>query len=144
MLRLPICLMLAAILLALGNTSSLAQKPNLYACSYPKLGIPTCTRLIEGGALQGAALAEIYRERAYQFGKLGELDRAIADYTEAIRHNPDHTMALINRAHLLQKKGDYGAAIDDWRRIGALEKKQKMVARSWPGLCRNGRVSPGH
>jgi tetratricopeptide (TPR) repeat protein len=126
MRRLPVCLMLAAFALAVGGTSSFAQNPSLYACSYPKLGIPTCTRLIEGGTLQGAALAKIYWQRAYQFQDLGELGRAIADYSEAIRHNPDDTMALINRAHLLQKKGDYGAAIDDWRRIGALDK-----GKSW-------------
>jgi tetratricopeptide (TPR) repeat protein len=127
MMRLPTCLVFVVLAFAAGATPCLAQKSSVYACSYPKLGIPTCSRLIEGGTLQGAALAKIYWQRAYQFSELGELDRAIADYTEAIRHNPDDTMALLNRAYVLRKKGDYGAAIDDWRRIGALEKSTSWL-----------------
>jgi tetratricopeptide (TPR) repeat protein len=118
---------LVVLAFAAGATACLGQNSNVYDCSYPKLGIPTCSRLIEGGTLKGAALAEIYRRRAYQFSELGELDRAIADYSEAIRHNPDDAMVLLNRAHVLQKKGDFGAAIDDWRRIGALEKSTRWL-----------------
>lgn len=43
----------------------------------------------------------------------GDYDRAIADYTEAIRLDPGYTMAYIYRGFAYHRKGDYNRAIAD-------------------------------
>ena len=49
--------------------------------------------------------------RAY--AKKGDYDKAIADYTEAIRLDPKNAEAYCNRGHAYEEKGDYDKAIAD-------------------------------
>jgi len=57
--------------------------------------------------------AQDYFERAYQSLET-DPDRAIADYTEAIRLNPHYAEAYNNRAIARDNKGDYDGAIADY------------------------------
>jgi len=45
--------------------------------------------------------------------RLEEYDRAIADYTEAIRLNPEHADAYYNRGISYKKLGQYDQACED-------------------------------
>ena len=48
-----------------------------------------------------------------------ELDKAITYYQEALRQDPLHVFARHNMAHILEKKGDYGKARDEWAKAKA-------------------------
>ena len=39
-----------------------------------------------------------------------EYDKAVADYSEAIRLKPDYAEAFYDRGHAYEQKGDYGKA----------------------------------
>ncbi|KPJ92824.1 MAG: hypothetical protein AMJ53_08620 [Gammaproteobacteria bacterium SG8_11] len=60
--------------------------------------IASFDKYINSGRLQGAALAQRYWERGIQYGKLGHYDKAVVDYSSAIRINPQLTVAYIDRA----------------------------------------------
>jgi len=49
-----------------------------------------------------------------EYRRRGDNDRAIADYTQAIRLNPDNDLAYINRAEAYKSKGDWNRAIADY------------------------------
>ena len=57
----------------------------------------------------------------------GDNDRAIADYTEAIRLDPKYANAYNNRGVSLQAdKGDYDRAIADYNEAIRLDPKRRM------------------
>jgi len=63
-------------------------------------------------ALNPTANAHVYRGIGY--AGLGEYDRAIADYNEAIRLEPDAPLYLVARGLAYYGKGDYDWAIADY------------------------------
>ncbi len=50
----------------------------------------------------------------------GDLDRAIADFTEAICLKPDMAAAYYNRSHAYEEKGDKDKAQQDYEKAKAL------------------------
>jgi len=77
--------------------------------------ITNCTDAIRSGKYSGAEIARAYYNRgiAYHRGE-GDLDRAIADYDEAIRLNPNGAMYYNNRAIAYRAKGELDRAIADY------------------------------
>lgn len=80
--------------------------------------IASCTRAIESGRFRGAELAAIYGNRAIELRQRGDYDRAIADYSEAIRFDTGLAGAYAGRglayegANEIEKaKSDYRAAL---------------------------------
>ena len=58
------------------------------------------------------------------YGQKGDHDKAIADFTEAIRHNPDFAANCIcNRGIAYEKKGDHDKAIADFNEAIRLNPK---------------------
>jgi tetratricopeptide (TPR) repeat protein len=53
------------------------------------------------------------RSEGVAYQRKGEVDRAIADYDEAIRLNPRYAMAFVNRANARRIKGRIDLAIKD-------------------------------
>jgi len=51
------------------------------------------------------AVSNAYYGRGVAYGEKGEGDQAIADYTEAIRINPDFALAYYGRGIAYRKKG---------------------------------------
>jgi tetratricopeptide (TPR) repeat protein len=86
--------------------------------------IAACSRLIKSGKLSGEALALIYFNRGSRYGteyyrgniygSKGDLDRAIADLSAAIRLEPDSAEFRSYRGLAYAMKGDLDRAIADY------------------------------
>ena len=64
-----------------------------------------------------------YVNRALSYRNKGEFDRAIADYSEAIRLDPKNTDAYENRALSYRNKGELDRAIADYNELMRLDPK---------------------
>ena len=76
--------------------------------------IAGCTALIDGGAVAAGNIPVVYNNRGIAYRAKGDLDRAIADYSEAIRLDPDYDTAFFNRGRAYYLKRDYDRAIADY------------------------------
>ncbi len=74
--------------------------------------VEACSRLINSGPLQERQLVQIYPQRAYHL-RFSDPERAIADYTAALKIQPNLSPALINRAWLYMTRSDYETAMPD-------------------------------
>jgi len=61
--------------------------------------------------------ASAYNSRAAVFRRLGEFDRAVKDFSEAIRLDPTQTTYWGNRASLWIEKREHGNAIRDYNEV---------------------------
>jgi tetratricopeptide (TPR) repeat protein len=61
--------------------------------------IDACTRAIDSKKFSGATLATIYNNRGIELRQLQDYDRAIADYSQAIRIDANFTGAYAGRGH---------------------------------------------
>jgi lipoprotein NlpI len=87
------------------------------------VAIAACSRAIATGRLSGHDLAVIYDNRAVEYQNKGDLDRAIADYNEAIRLDPEYVTAYRNRARTWNLKGDADNSIADFNQAIKLNPK---------------------
>jgi tetratricopeptide (TPR) repeat protein len=93
------------------------------------LAIAACTR---SGDIGGTALAKDYDTRGLRYRTKGDLSRAIADFTDAIKFDPDSKIAYSHRAQTYLKKGDYPLALHDFDEILRL---QPTNSYAWNGRC---------
>ena len=80
----------------------------------PNLALDLCTRAIQSGALSGASLAVTFNNRGNAYQSKAEYPRAIQDYDEALRIDPDSALAFNNRGSAFQHMGNYERAIQDY------------------------------
>src|SRR5262245_3116711 len=76
--------------------------------------VAACTRAVDAGLLQDRALADIYHKRGVTWVELRRYDRAVDDFTQAIRLRPDNPVAFNDRGVTYMKKGDHDRAIADF------------------------------
>jgi lipoprotein NlpI len=76
--------------------------------------IAACTEFIDAVREGDANLANAYYNRGSAWRDKGEIDKAIADYGEAIRRAPNHPDAYNNRGIAFRIKGDLTRAIADY------------------------------
>jgi len=77
------------------------------------VAIAACTSAIQSGEVQGASLAAAYVSRGNRYDDKGDYDRAIVDYTEAIRLHPKLDYAFFRRGWDNARKNEYDRAIAD-------------------------------
>ena len=65
-----------------------------------------CTALIESGDWVGKDLASIYVDRANAYFNKGDYDRAIHDFSKALKIRPDDKTAMADRGLAKIKMGD--------------------------------------
>lgn len=95
----------------------------------PDLRIHGCTALIQSGRASGKVLAAVFSNRgAVYYGKK-DYNRAIADFSEAIRIDPDFTNAFHNRGLAYYDKNDYDHAIADYSEVIRLNPKDASAHR---------------
>jgi len=76
--------------------------------------LAACTRAITSGQLSREALARTFYNRGIEWSDARDHDRAISDYSEAIRLNPQDASSFYNRGNSWRAKGDGDKAIADY------------------------------
>ena len=106
------------VLAALMTAPALAQSLQDLKCT-GKPDIPWdeqiagCTDAINSGKFTGPNLATIFLNRGIASAAKADLDRAIADYDQAIRLDPKYVAAFVDRGIAYRAKGDLDHAIAD-------------------------------
>ena len=85
--------------------------------------IVACTRAIQSGRFSGAELAAIYDNRAIELRRQGDFDRAIADYSQAIRIDAQLPGAYTGRGLAYEGKSEVDKATTDYRKALAIAPK---------------------
>ena len=67
--------------------------------------------------------AKVYYNRGFVWAEKGEHDKAIEDYTEAIRIDPNYAEAYYNRGDAFETKGDKAKAEADFKEAKRLDPK---------------------
>jgi lipoprotein NlpI len=85
--------------------------------------IEACSVAIKAGKDKenSETLAEFFQRRGVAYRLSGDVDRAIADYGQAIKLNPKLVTAFINRGAAYDRKGDYDRAIQDYEQAITLQ-----------------------
>jgi tetratricopeptide (TPR) repeat protein len=85
--------------------------------------IAACTHAIRSGRFGGHDLATIYGNRAIELRERGDYDKAIADYSEAIRIDSELSGAYTGRGLAYEGKAEVDKAKADYRKALALPPK---------------------
>jgi tetratricopeptide (TPR) repeat protein len=85
--------------------------------------IAACTRAIQSGRFSGVELASFYDNRAIELRQQGDFDRAIADYSQAIRIDAEWTGAYTGRGLAYEGKDEAEKAKADYRKALAVAPK---------------------
>ena len=93
----------------------------------PDRAIQYCTRAIQSGYLSRRDKAITYNSRGIAYGRKGDLDRAIADFDQAIGLKPDYADALRDRGYAYHLKGKYDQAIAGFTQSIRLKPKDALA-----------------
>jgi lipoprotein NlpI len=96
----------------------------------PARSIAGCTHLIQDESTSAPDRAIAYTNRGLAYAASGDLDRAIADQTEAIRLQPDYANPYNNRALAYYRKRDLARAIADYGAALEREPGSAIVLRN--------------
>jgi len=113
----------AAIVLAaaLAGPAAAQQGPqDLCATGSGDVAIAACTQAIESGRFRGHELALKFSNRGVEWRLKQDYARAISDYDEAIRLDPDYADAYYNRCVAYNRQRKYDRALPDCSKAIAL------------------------
>jgi tetratricopeptide (TPR) repeat protein len=99
---------------AIASTPALADDWETCARGSSDAAIAACTRAIASGAYTGRTLALAYSNRGAEWKTKGDLSKALADYNEAIKADPQQAAAYNNRGIAYAARSDYDKAIADY------------------------------
>lgn len=109
--------------------------------------IASCTSALKEFAGQTLNLAITFNHRAEAYLKKGDKVRALADFDQAIKLNPGHTVARNQRAALYNELGKYREAIVDYTYIidsGSLAVKNAFFYNGRAeAYCKSGEYAKG-
>jgi tetratricopeptide (TPR) repeat protein len=117
---------------ALFTTTLLAQATaDVKACEEKKgdEAIAACTRAIDA-APKGKNIATVYYNRGVEWDAKKDYDRAIADYSEAIKLNSKYAEAFNNRGRMYRAKRERDLALADYESAIRLAPKRGLYHRS--------------
>ena len=93
----------------------------------PDKVIPACTRLSQDQSDTPHNRAVAYYDRGNAYKNRTEFDRAIADYGDAIKLDPQYAHAYLNRGHVYAAKGDVPHALADLGRSIQLDPREPVA-----------------
>ena len=120
-------------LIAVGQPVLAASPQDLRDCNQSKdwdLSIAACTRVLDAGGESPGNRAIAFSNRGVAYADEGDLDRAIDDYSEAIRLDPKSAHAYNGRGNAYARKGDIDGAIADY---GEAIRVDPMYANAYNG-----------
>jgi tetratricopeptide (TPR) repeat protein len=88
-----------------------------------KTAIEACTRAIQSGHFKGSTLATMFNNRAIEYRQSRDYDRAIADYSQAIRLDANFTGAYAGRGLAHEGKSQLERAKADYQKALAMPPK---------------------
>jgi tetratricopeptide (TPR) repeat protein len=106
-------------LIALGDTSQAQSYDDAKKCATAvqrndlDLAIDQCTAAIQSGDVSDQDLAAAFHNRGLAYYHKKDYDRAIEDYDQAIRLNPNNSDSFYRRGLTYFEKNDYDRAIQD-------------------------------
>jgi lipoprotein NlpI len=109
------------------------QSPEALACASsdgkasPAQREEACTKLIDQRKWKGKEIAWAYANRCAVRYKLKQLERALADCSEAIDQDPEHANAYPLRAEIHRKRDNRAKALDDFDKAAALGVKSPAL-----------------
>jgi tetratricopeptide (TPR) repeat protein len=89
--------------------------------------IRSCSTLIESGRETSDKLVIAYNYRGISYATKGDLDRGIADFSEAIRLDPKNAYAYNNRGSAYENKGDHDRAVAEYNEAIRLDPKYAIA-----------------
>ncbi len=111
----------ALMLFLLPASSALAQTPQVICESHstageytPQQQIQACTTVLQTYQLSSGDRSIIHYNRGRAWYDARDQNAAIADYTEALRHNPSYAAAYYNRGTSYNETGRQAEAIVDF------------------------------
>lgn len=118
-----------AALVALGGLSTAAAADDAEACERLSgdRAVAACSRAIATDRYKGGSLAALYANRGDAWYFKGAIDRAIADYDEAIRIDPGNVSAYTGRGNVRLDKGDLSRAIADYDEAIRLDSRHALA-----------------
>lgn len=90
----------------------------------PDLALHACTRIIQSGQLSDKALGTALTFRGIAYAEKDDLDRALADFSQAIDADPGNALPFARRAGVYTKKQDYTKALQDANKAIVLNPKE--------------------
>jgi tetratricopeptide (TPR) repeat protein len=79
--------------------------------------VRACTRVITSLRFQSGGLAELFANRAAAHLRLGDPDRARADYRSALKVDSSNPRGLLARGRMRAREGRHAAALIDFNRV---------------------------
>jgi tetratricopeptide (TPR) repeat protein len=80
----------------------------------PDAIIDGCSAIIQFGQANPRLLATAFNNRGFAYKLKGDYDRALQDYDQAIRLNPNNANAYNNRGMIYKIRGEYDRAIEEY------------------------------
>jgi Flp pilus assembly protein TadD len=117
--------------------STPGHKPLAPPSVSPTPAIAAATRPIASATptIASATPAKTYFDQGHKEAENGDFQKAIPDYTEAIRLAPDYAIAYLNRAMAYNKLDQYDNAISDFTKV--IELKPDALTYFYRGLVYN-------
>ena len=107
-----------AALIALLASSPQSTRADDWADCLPQ-GAPdkivaACTAVIDQGGRSGADLAKAHARRGFQLERLGQRDRALADFTRAVELDPANPSGYMGRGFYYAQRQDWAKALAEF------------------------------
>ena len=99
------------------------------------LRISGCTTVIQSGEVSNSDLALAFNNRGFAYSAKGQHDRAIQDFDQAIKLNPNYAIAFNNRGVAYGAKGQHDRAIQDFDeaiKLNPCERRQPSTIAASP------------
>ncbi len=118
--------LIAAVALSMTAANALAaSKQDWDDCQAddPDRSIAGCTRIIDSRGETPKNRAIAFYNRGIAYSDKGDQDRAITEYDQAIRLDPNYVSAYNNRGNSYNRKGEYRRALQDYDKALQLDPK---------------------